>query len=102
MNAEHQFSFDNIFFCAESLSVLDNGNAVFLIDEIGDVGALPFEEASAGVALRGDKHILYLLTQIGDNAGALHQLQLVGSAMFLCRGVATRLLCAIFVGSLRG
>lgn len=94
---EHQFSFDFILFCADSLCILDNGLTVFAVDKIGIIGTLPFQEIAGSVALRRDKHILYLLTEIRDKAGALHQLQFVGSAMFLFGVVAAGLLCTILV-----
>lgn len=97
MDVEHQFAFDFILGSAEPFGVLDDGDAVAVIDEVGVVRAFSFEEGAVWVALRGYKHKLDLFTEIGDKAGALHQLQLVGAVMFLAGGVAAGFVSAVFV-----
>jgi hypothetical protein len=98
---EHELSFQSILWCAKSLCVLDHGNTVFVIDKIGIIGTLLFQEVTLWVTLRGDKYILYLFTEIGYKASALHQLQFVGSLMLLLGGMTTGSFSTILVALLR-
>ena len=100
MDAQHELALDSVLRGAKSLCILDHGNTVFVIDKIGVVGTLLFQEVAGQVALRGDEHILHLFTEIGDKAGALHQLQFVGPSMLLAGVVATGLDGAVFAALL--
>lgn len=101
VDGEHQLAFDDVFRSAEAFGVLYYGHAVCgVIDEVGIVGALFFQELTVRGALGGNKDVFHLFAEVGDQPCALHQLQLVGAAVLLGGVVAAGPVRTVFVALL--
>lgn len=113
MDVEHELSLDDVLLCPYALGVLDDGSTCGLVgvDEVGDVGTGPFEENAGFAALEifSTRAILcryqlvwYLLPQVGDKSGALHEAELACAVVFFLGGVGAYALVAVLVPYLPG
>lgn len=98
MHLKHQLAFDDIFRSAKPFRVLDDCFSGVVVDiyKVGFVADGPFRYPVA-IDLRRDKDVGHLFAEVRYDAGALHQLQLIGPVVLLSGVVAAGLFSVILV-----
>ena len=108
---EHEFPLDDILFCANALSVLNDGlpSCAVGIDEIGNVTAGTLEEDASSVpleilatlAILGRYQLVGdLFPEVGDKSGTLHETELDCTVVLLFGSMTARTLIAVLIPTL--